>query len=101
MSIYHKKDCSKQLCDVSRKLLKIPESGYNTTGCNVFGHIRSFDKIITLTGHTYIVWNIIELKNGQLASYISDNTIKVWDLNGTCLQTFTKHTNCVIGIIGF
>ena len=100
-SIYHKKDCCTDLCGVVRKLLKIRECGYNTTGCEVlrccYGGFKKRETV--LEGHTDIICSIIELKNGQLASYSYDKTIKICDLNGKCLATLKGHTDAVRSII--
>ena len=92
---YHKSDCFIHFCKVVRSLLKLPESGYITIGCDVLSFcFKSLKENITLTGHDGFVCDIIELKNSpecnsvQIASCSDDKTMKIWDLNGKCLKTF-------------
>jgi len=48
----------------------------------------------TLTGHTGLVQSLTILKNGDLASGSSDNTIKIWDSEeGSLKQTLSGHSD--------
>jgi WD40 repeat protein len=44
----------------------------------------------TFTGHTGVVWSANFSPDGkQIVSASTDNKLKLWDLVGNCLQTFT------------
>ena len=105
MSTCHRKNCSTQLCNVARKLFKLPESGYNTTGCYVIQacYENFTGKKTTWKAHDSDVNNIIELKNGQIVSCSEDETVKIWDIKtGECKMTFKldrRQSNSVTNII--
>ena len=62
--------------------------------------ISSGQALMSLTGHTNAVINIIQLSDHILGSGSYDHTIKLWDLtNGANLMTLRNHTNFVIGLM--
>ena len=56
--------------------------------------------ILTLTGHTYYVLSLIQLRNGDLVSGSQDKTIKIWNIETrACIQTLTGHTRPVTDLL--
>ena len=54
----------------------------------------------TLNNHTDSVTVLVDLKNGYLASGSKDNTIIVWNLNTTQMQTrLRNHTNAILSLV--
>ena len=39
--------------------------------------------------------HIIQLKDGRVVTCSADKTIKVWDLDFRCLNTYNNHKGCV------
>ena len=54
----------------------------------------------TLNGHTYSVYSLAILHNGDLASGSVDNTIKIWNTtDGTLKQTLNSHDYSVYALV--
>ena len=46
--------------------------------------------------HKEVIWDILLLSDGRLATSSADKTIKIWNLtNGNCEQTLIGHCHCV------
>lgn len=53
-----------------------------------------------LTGHTNIIYTILLLSNGNLASCSADQTIKIWNLlDGSLRKTLIGHTAFVYSLV--
>ena len=61
--------------------------------------IRTFSVQRILEGHTGEVLNAIQLADGRLASASSDNTVRIWSLDGVELQILAGHNTPVLWII--
>lgn len=78
-------------------------SGHNSTGRFVSGSwdqsaiVWSADhsKIVTLKGHTNLVWAVTFLGEDKVLTGSADHTIKAWTLTGELLQTFVGHKDVV------
>ena len=58
--------------------------------------LETAEELCTLTGHTYGVRTIARLPERQIISGSSDNTIKIWNLDGkTAIFTFKGHTKAI------
>jgi WD40 repeat protein len=56
--------------------------------------------VLTLEGHANLIFSLIELKAGRLASGSCDKTIKLWDTTtGNCLATLIGHADWVHSLI--
>lgn len=56
--------------------------------------------ILTLTGHTGVVYCLIQLRNGDLVSGSCDDTIKIWNIETrACIQTLAGHTDSVYDLL--
>ena len=54
---------------------------------------------ITLMGHDFTVYDVIECKNGNILTASGDCTIKLWDLKKQkCLQTLFGHNDYVVNL---
>ena len=68
------------------------------TDINIY-NLNDGSLLSTLKGHTYYVWNLVQLNSNTLASASSDETVRIWDL-GTYKLKFTLqgHTSIVFGL---
>jgi len=53
----------------------------------------------TLAGHTDIVNGAVQLRDGRILSWSKDNTLRLWQPNGTPIVALTRHTDSVWGAI--
>ena len=59
-----------------------------------------YKHIVTLTGHTRAVVQVIEVEDGRLFSCSQDKTIKVWNVEQrNCIATIEGHKNFIQSII--
>ena len=64
--------------------------------------LKSGEPLNTLTGHTDRIWNIIKLRNGNLASCSSDKTVRIWNTHkGICEKVLNGHTGPVRCLVEF
>lgn len=54
--------------------------------------------ILVLKGHSGAVWAVSSLQD-EILTGSADKTIKRWDKEGKCLNTYEKHTDCVRDIV--
>eukprot|EP00163_Fabomonas_tropica_P012417 TRINITY_DN2370_c0_g1_i1.p1 TRINITY_DN2370_c0_g1~~TRINITY_DN2370_c0_g1_i1.p1 ORF type:complete len:743 (+),score=154.80 TRINITY_DN2370_c0_g1_i1:1663-3891(+) len=57
------------------------------------------EHVQTLKGHSAAVWGVLGLPNGNVLTASADKTIKHWDGDGNCLNTFTGHEDCVRALV--
>ena len=60
--------------------------------------INSKESLMTLEGHTSIIWDIKYLKKNMLISAADDNTSKIWDIQNKSsinLYSSKRHISCV------
>jgi len=71
-------------------------TGENTSDVHLWC-VTSGQLLLTLQGHTNLVWSVAWSPDGQtLATSSSDQTIKLWDTRtGRCLKTLLGHSNWV------
>lgn len=61
---------------------------------------KQYKNIRKLSGHSDLVYKIIELKNGKLCSCSYDTVIKIWDdKDYKCIQTLTGHNGYIKSIL--
>jgi WD40 repeat protein len=54
---------------------------------------RTLKCLITLEGHTSVIYSVVVLSNGNIASGSSDSTVKLWDMKrNQCIATWKHHT---------
>jgi WD40 repeat protein len=63
-----------------------------------FWNVRSGEKTKTLTGHTYTVASLVQLKDGRIVSASMDTTIRIWK-NDKCEKVLEGHTYWVYKVI--
>jgi hypothetical protein len=54
---------------------------------------------VTFNGHTDVVRSIIQTKDDTIVSASNDKTVRMWDLQGTCLRVLTSHSTGVLSIV--
>ncbi len=57
---------------------------------------------VVYTGHSDLVWSVVELSDGRIASGGPDNTVHVWDADDaeSTQATYTGHTDTVVAVLG-
>ena len=61
-----------------------------------FWDIKKNQCLMTLNGHTDLVWSMEKVSKSQVLTGSEDKHIKLWDLDkGVCLKTFRGHTTSV------
>ena len=56
------------------------------------------ESLMTLSGHTRLVWGALTLTDGRILSWSLDSNLRLWDGDtGESLATFSGHTNQVAG----
>ena len=62
-----------------------------TVSSDKMGKIWTLKSCVTLRGHSSAVRAVVITEEGRIATASDDGTVKVWNLDGQCLTTFSCH----------